>query len=172
MATETYTLDQAEEEVAALRSDAAAKEEQQEITTLIVDGQLTATGGTTAAPTLITTDTWQDSGALASGWSKSSGYFRWTLLSNGWVGVAINIAPDGTNSTDGTTILTAANGLGPAYRPATNKLVAGYVDVQRLVGSNSEAAGLSFHNDGSVACWGIAGGARSVILYGSFPIGF
>jgi hypothetical protein len=173
---DVYTLDQAEEDIADLRGDSSTKEEFQEITTLIVDGQLTATGGTAAAPTLITTDSWNDTGAMASGWSKT-GYFKYTLLANGWVGVAAKLTPDGTatNKPDGSTILSAANGLPAAYRPATNKMVAAYVDIQRLdsvLTSNSNGIGLSFITDGSVQCYGVAAAATSMVCHASFPITF
>jgi hypothetical protein len=141
-----------------------------------INKALTATGGTVSVPTLITTDSWHDTGAMASGWSKT-GYFKYTLLPNGWVGVAAKLTPDGTatNKPDGSTILSAANGLPSAYRPATNKLVAAYVDIQRLDSvhtTNSNGIGLSFITDGSVQCFGIAATATSCIVHAAFPIVF
>jgi hypothetical protein len=172
---DVYTLDQAEEDIADLRGDSSSKEEFQEITTLIVDGQLTATGGTAATPTLITTDSWTDTGAMASGWSKT-GYFKYTLLPDGWVGVAAVLSPDGTatNKPDGSTILVAANGLPAAYRPSTNKLIPAYCNALRTgaVGTATESAALSFITDGSVQCYGIAAAATSCIVHASFPISF
>ena len=176
MPAEDATLEEAHDLIAQVRGELTQKEEQQEITTLIVDGQLTATGGTVTAPTLITTDTWTDTGAMATGWSKT-GYFKYSLLNNGWVGVAAKLTPDGTatNKPDGSTILSAANGLPAAYRPVTNKLVAAYVDIQRLDAvhtTNSNGIALSFITDGSVQCFGVAATATSMICHASFPITF
>ena len=168
MATESYSLEQAEDDIAQVRGELSQKEEN-----LTITGQLTATCGTVSVPTLITTDTWTDTGTMATGWSKT-GYFKYTLLNNGWVGVAAKLTSDGTNNGDGTTILVAANGLPSAYRPATNKLMPAYCNSQKIAaGSNNESAGLSFITDGSVQCFGIAAtSGTSIILHASFPIAF
>jgi hypothetical protein len=140
-----------------------------------INKALTATGGTVSVPTLITTDSWHDTGAMASGWSKT-GYFKYTLLPNGMIAVACLLTPDGTatNKPDGSTILSAANGLPAAYRPSSNKLVAAWCNALRTgaVGTATESAGLSFITDGSVQCYGVAAAATSFALHGVFPASF
>ena len=167
MAVDTYTLEQAEEDIAQLRGDVSQKEEN-----LTITGQLTATGGTAGSPSLITTDTWHDTGALQSSWGKGSGYFKYQLLANGMVAVAAkDLNCSGATVTDGTTILSAANGLPTGYQPAANHTVPAYADVTRVAsGSNNESAALKFVSDGSVQCLGIAAAATLVSCYAIIPI--
>ena len=110
MPADEYSLEEAADHIAQVRGELTAKEEQQEITTLIVDGQLTATGGTAAAPIVITTDTWHSLGSLA-GFTVNVGRYRLTPHNE----VQIDIELDGTG-THGNNV-TFANTMGTVYRP-------------------------------------------------------
>jgi hypothetical protein len=114
-------------------------------------------------------DTWHDTGSMTNGWGKGTGYFKYRLL---LPGVVIVAAKDLTCTTatvaDGTTILTAANGLNPnSYQPAANHIVNAWTDQTRIaVGSNVESCGLKFITDGSVQCLGVGGSATTLNCYG------
>jgi hypothetical protein len=102
---------------------------------------------------------WTDTGSMTgSGWGKGSGYFRYKLLMAGVVVVAVkDLTISGTATVaDGTTILSAANGLNSGYRPGANQIRNAWTDEERIaVGSNVESCGLKFVTDGSVQCLGI-----------------
>lgn len=91
--TETYTLEQAEEDIAELRGQVSLLDEVLITTdvqtgTLEASGVVTATGGTQATPTLITTDNWNSLGA-PSGVTVTRA--RYKLLPFGFVVVQFNI---------------------------------------------------------------------------------
>ena len=77
-------------------------------------GQVTATGGTAAAPTLITTDTWHTM-TLQNSWSAGSGYAQYRMLPDGNVQVRLQVTV-GT-ATNGTTVWTAAAPYAPSTAP-------------------------------------------------------
>jgi hypothetical protein len=113
---------------------------------------------------------WTDSGSLTAGWGKGSGYFRWKLILPGVVGIAVKDLTVGTTTTDGTTILSAANGL-TGYTGSTNKRLSAYVDIQRLDAvhtTNPNGVALSFITDGSVQCYGVAASATILSCYGLY----
>lgn len=66
--------------------------------TQIVAGSLTATAGTAAAPTLITTDTWHSLGTLA-GYTISEGRYRLTASGNVELDVVVSSAGANASST-------------------------------------------------------------------------
>lgn len=114
---EILSLEQHADEIAQMRGELAQKEEQQEITTLIVDGQLTATGGTAAAPHTILTDTWHSLGSLA-GFTVTVGRYRFT--SDNCVELDIAVTGGGSNAN----AVTFANALPsgpPNYRPPIDR---------------------------------------------------
>lgn len=91
------------------------------VTGTTLQGQVTATGGTPANPTLITTD----SGTLITldaGWTVPSGYFSpaYILLPDGHIGLAGCAGQSGTVTSNKT--LNSANPLPAQYRPASSKL--------------------------------------------------
>ena len=173
---EILSLEQHADEIAQMRGELAQKEEQQEITTLIVDGQLTATGGTAAAPTVITTDTWHTLTGFVTGWSVGN-YCKYKLIENNAVRLAFSgLTPDGTltSKADATTILSAANGLPAGYRPATNHRIVCFCSDQRT-SPDAGATGLSspalmFLTDGSIQCFGIGNHSLRVDLYCDMPV--
>jgi hypothetical protein len=141
---------------------------------LIVGTQLTSTGGTAANPTVVTTDTWHDTGSLTASWGKGSGFFKYTLLPSNMVAVCAQGLTVGTVS-DPTTILSAANGLPAAYRPTTAKPLVADTNFLKTapVGSGSfENARLIFNTDGSVSVTGFGLSATFANCYGVFPLGF
>jgi glycine rich protein len=91
---------------------------------LTVGGQLTATGGTAANPTIITTDSWHGLGA-ASGWSKSgngvgsgtNGFYYRIVADSNEVEIAFDLKYNGT-STGGPSTMIASGAIPSAYRPA------------------------------------------------------
>lgn len=117
---------------------------------------------------LVPGDTMHDMGTMTAGWSKATGFIKYTLLLPGVVGIAIkDLQCTGATVTDGTTIVGSGQGLPSGYQPATNKTLVAYCDVLRIVsGSNNEAAALRFINDGSIQCVGIAASATIVSCYG------
>ena len=134
-----------------------------------VDSPMFANGGTINFPTLIQTDTWHTLTSFATGWSVG-GYCKYTLLPDNAVRLAFQaLTPDGTatNKPDGSTILSAANGLPAKYRPATNHRLAAFCDVIR---GPSEAPALQFQTDGSIQCFGIAAASTRVDFYADMPI--
>jgi hypothetical protein len=155
-ASEVYTLEQAEEDIAQLRGDATIKEEFQEITTLVVDGTITAAGGTSSSPTLITTDTWHSLGTLTG---ATINVAKYKLLSIGFVYIWIDIT---FGVSTGVSTLTFSNSLAAAYQPLNAD-----ADVRSpMMSLTNAAAALSRifvgqaggSNPGAVQMIGLAGG--------------
>jgi hypothetical protein len=138
---------------------------------LTVGTQLTATGGTITNPTVVTTDTWHETGGLESGWGKGSGFFKYTLLPNNMVAVCAQGLTIGTVA-DTTPILSAANGLPPAYQPTTPKSLVADTNNIKAGSATYENARLTFNTDGSVIISGFNLNATYCNLNGIFPLGF
>lgn len=138
-----------------------------------IDSPLFSNNGTPAFPTFITTDSWHNTGAMTASWGKGTGFFKYKLLpGDGMVMVAAQGLVPGTVA-DGTTILTAANGLPAGYRPSTNKPVVADTNYLKTapVGTGSfENARLNFNSDGSVQCSGFGTAATFCNCYGTFPL--
>lgn len=83
----------------------------------IVQTALTATAGTAAQPTLITTDTWHAI-TLDAGWIAGTPAPSYQLLPNGWLGLT-GVATHAAITTE--TAINNGNPLPAQYRPATNK---------------------------------------------------
>jgi hypothetical protein len=116
--SEQFDLEHAHDLIADLRGQVDRLTEHIETLTLIVDGTITATGGTQAAPTLITTDSWQSLGSpAATGFTSDHGRYR--LTSDGDVEFDIALTAGGGGGTAGS--YTYANTLPAAYRPAINR---------------------------------------------------
>jgi len=113
-------------------------------------------------------ETWHDLTTMSAGWAIG-GHAAYTMLPNGWLGVAFKDLTPGTD-TDGTVIFSAANGLPAAYRPANNHRVACYTNILRAGGSTAEAAALEFETDGSIQCFGVAAAATRLDLYAAIPL--
>ena len=160
MAAETESLEQHADEIAGLRGQVSMLDE------YLSTGQIVSSS-TAGAPSLILTDTWHDTGSLANGWSKGSGFFKYQLTSRNTVAVSVRSIVPGTD-TDGTTICTGGNGLPAAYRPLNAKAVPAWTDAVR---SGPAATALVFETDGSVQCYGIAVAATTTdIPYAEFPL--
>lgn len=83
-----------------------------------------------------------------------------------------NLAYNGTGtSTDGATILSAANGLPASYRPASAKRLAATSNLLRQPSAGVfEAAAIEVETDGSLQCYGIANGATRIDLHAVYPL--
>ena len=106
--------------------------------------------------TFVPDASWTDTGSMTNSWSKASGFFKYKLLLPGVVAVCAQALTPGTVS-DGTLIVSAANGLGSGYRPSTNKSIVADTNFLKTapVGTGSfENARLTFVSDGSVTCNG------------------
>lgn len=168
---EPFSLTDAEDSISVLRGQADALNEYAELTTAVVAGGLVAQQpGTTHSlagdGTPMTQETWHDTGSLQNGWSKG-GAFRYKMLA--LLNVVFVYAQDivvGTD-TDGTAILSAANGLPSGYRPSRNTRLAAWCDQLRQPSAGLfEACALEFETDGSVQCYGVANGATRVDCFG------
>lgn len=87
---------------------------------IIIDGALTATGGTASTPTIIETDTWNDmTPGLLNGWTvTSSQVARYRLMPDNSVWIVADLTP-GT-LTGGTNVWTTPSGP-PSYVPASTQ---------------------------------------------------
>lgn len=121
--SEQYTLEQAEEDIATLRGQVDLLTEYIATATLVatdvqsvtaeISGAITATGGTAAAPTLITTDSWNSLGTLTG---YTVGTARYRLTTDGEVEIDVSVTSGGSNS--GTT--TFSTDLPTGYIPTTS----------------------------------------------------
>ena len=113
-------------------------------------------------------DTWNAMGPMSAGWSVG-GHASYTMLPNGWLGVAFKDLVPGTD-TDGTVIWSSANGLPAAYRPSNSHRVVAYTNTLRTSGASFEMGALEFETDGSIQCYGIAAAATRLDLFTSIPL--
>ena len=113
-------------------------------------------------------ETWHDLTTMSNGWSIG-GHAAYTMLADGWVGIAFKDLVPGTD-TDGTVIFSAANGLPAAYAPANNHRVVAYTNTLRVSGAAFEMGALEFETDGSIQCFGIAAAATRLDLYCTLPL--
>lgn len=114
---------------------------------------------------------WTDTGGLTNSWGKGTGYLRYKLISPGWVALAAQALTIGTD-TDGTTIITAANGLPTGYRPGGPKQIMASTNALRTgaVGTATEPCWLEIQSGGSIQCFGIAVAATFLNCFAAFPI--
>ena len=169
MSVQPYTVDDAADDIAQMRGELTAKEEQQTVSTINVGAvTIDASSGPLGTGDVTGPETgWTTIGSMASGWSKTSGIFSYRMFPGGLVAIKCqNIVPDGTNVADGTTIVTTANGLPAAYRPANVQRLVGWGDAGKSNGSFFESCGFQFQTDGSVQCFGFSTAARRADVYG------
>ena len=108
---------------------------------------------------------WTETGSLANGWGKGSGYFKYRrFFTNMWLIAAKDLNCASGTKTNDTTILTTANAGWSA--PATNHILPAFCDAARTGTYGLEVPSLTFVNDGSVRCLGVAGGAQTLSCYG------
>jgi hypothetical protein len=164
-----YSTEQIENDVAALRGAHDALEEYAEIGTLVVTTvEVAQAPGTSTSPA--TQETWHETGALTSGWSKN-GFFKYRMLPFGSVQIAANnLNCNAATNTDGTTICSAVNGLPAAYRPASNFRLQATCD-QLRVNVGTEGCALVVNTDGSFTIFGVAGAATRFDCHAIFPLG-
>jgi hypothetical protein len=123
MALESYTLEQAHEDIADLRGKVDLLTEILQTTdvqtvTLEATGAVTATGGTTTTPTLITTDGWRDLGALGVA-NLTVTHHRYRLEADGLVTIDIDaVASAGVAAN----FAAFPNNLVAACRPANTRM--------------------------------------------------
>jgi hypothetical protein len=163
MPIDPYTLEQAESDIADLRGQVDALTEFIATAQLTVTGPLTATGGTPAVPSVLSTDTWNVVPSLNAGWGSTLAYMLLPLTD--LVAVYAHLSCASATTTDGTTICS----FPPAYRPqSVTQWMPMLADALRTSGSNNEGAGLSVLPSGQVQCQGVAGAAtwvRGVGMY-------
>jgi sugar (pentulose or hexulose) kinase len=114
------------------------------------------------------TDSWHDVGPMSASWAKSGGFFKYSLLMPGVVAIAAQALTPGTVS-DGTTILTAANGLPAGYLPShPAQLVAttNFLKTAPVGTASYEPAWLEFEVGGSVQCFGFGLSATFANCFG------
>lgn len=112
---------------------------------------------------------WTDTGSMAASWGKGTGYFKYKFICTGVVMIAAQALTIGTD-TDGTTILTNANGLSSAYRPLGPKQIMASTNALRTgaVGTATEPAWLEIQAGGGVQCFGFALAATFGNCFGVF----
>jgi hypothetical protein len=104
-----------------------------------------------------TPESWHSMGALSNGWSKTGGAaYRWRLLSNGMVVIEMQNTNVGT-TTNGTTVVAAANGPTAGSRPSN----ATWLNVRTDVAGGQSPA-FMVGTDGHIECWGIGATATRV----------
>ena len=125
---------------------------------LTVTGAVTATGGTAAAPTLITTDSWHVL-PLAAGWTTLAGHPvpSYRLLPDGNVqltGFAQHAAFNGV-------VAINTGALPAAYLPAT---------IQAIAGIGNEPGLIAITTGGVVETSGFAAGSVQATFNGTYPV--
>lgn len=113
---------------------------------------------------------WTDTGGMTGTWSKASGYFKYKFIGKGIVMVAAQNLIPGTVA-DGTTILTAANGLAAAYRPAGPKQLpctSNFIKTAPVGSGSFEGSWFEFEAGGSVQCFGFGTAATFANCFGIF----
>jgi hypothetical protein len=113
-------------------------------------------------------ETWHDLTTMSNGWSIG-GHAAYTMLPDGWLGIAFKDLVPGTD-TDATVIFSSANGLPAAYRPANTHRVVAYTNTLRVSGAAFEMGALEFETDGSIQCFGIAAAATRLDLFTAVPL--
>lgn len=129
------------------------------LTTLVTTYDPVALNGTVEA--------WHSMPSIGAGWSVG-GHASYTLMPDGWLGVAFKDLVPGTD-TDGTAIW-ASGSLPTPYRVSNAHRVACYTQQQRVSGATTETAALEFETDGSIQCYGIAAASTRVDLYAVVPL--
>lgn len=107
--------------------------------------------------------------AMQNGWSVG-GHATYALDPLGNLVVSWKDLFAGTD-TDGT-VIWAAGSLPSAYQPPNNRRIACYTDQLRVSGTTVEGPALEIEPDGSVQCYGIAGGATRADLFAVIPLAF
>jgi hypothetical protein len=107
--------------------------------------------------------TWQTFGALANGWAKAGGSYKYRLMGDNSVEVIMQNMTVGT-SANGTTIITSANGLQVGWRPPMTMWKPVRADA---MGGHSPS--MQINTDGSMQCDGAVAAARWD-LYCNFPM--
>jgi hypothetical protein len=160
-ASEVYTLEQAEEDIAGLRGEVSMLDEilitsDVQTATLEASGAVTATGGTQAAPTLITTDSWNSLGTPANVTVTRA---RYKLLPFGFVVVQFNV-----NVTVAAATITFPNNVPAACFPD--------VDIRQPLSFNAAASAIprAFVNstNGQVQIVGLGGANVTGQIDGTF----
>lgn len=168
MATsDTYTLAQAEEDIATLRGQVDALEEF--IPAIgggglyFVNGVLTAVDPVNGGP-----ETWHSMSLSISGWSDNSGTgkgVRVKLLPGNIVALQLNLnITTGSTTTDGSTICTLP---ASAYYPATLQPIPG--TAAKNSASGSQTPHFDITTAGAIRCWGISSG-QAVGCSATYPL--
>jgi hypothetical protein len=113
---------------------------------------------------------WTDTGGLTASWGKGTGYFKYKFIATGVVMVAAQGLTVGT-AADATTILSNANGLTSAYRPAGPKQIPATtndIKTSPVAGTSFEGSWLEFETGGGVQCFGVGAAATFLNCFGIF----
>lgn len=113
-------------------------------------------------------DSWQDTGGLANGWGKGSGFWKFVHILPRLVLFHAEGCTVGTVA-DGTTILAAANGFPSGYRPPAVLSFPAWTDNLKSGTSSYEGAQVSVQTDGSVTVRGFSTAATVMNAWGIFP---
>ena len=117
----------------------------------------------TGGGSVLTEAAWTDFGTYSAGWAKVGGAnYRFRMIFGGPAAGLVMVQMQNLNAssgttTNGTTILSAANGLPAGYRPG----VASWIPV-RCDNEGSQTSAFMFGPDGHVECWGIGATATRV----------
>lgn len=112
-------------------------------------------------------DHWADTGGMANGWGKGSGFFKYVHILPRLVLFHADGLTTGTVS-DGTTILSAANGFPTGYVPPVALTFPAWTDNLKT-STSYEGAQFTVNIDGSVTCRGFATSATVACCWGLFP---
>lgn len=118
---------------------------------------------------------WHGLSGFNTGWSVG-GECEYKLTAENELSIHFrNLVHDGvTANPDGTTILSPANGIPPAFRPQSARRFAVYCNQIRVIASGppttSSMAALEIETDGSIQCYGMAQACTRVDCYYTLPI--
>lgn len=127
-----------------------------------LSGVVTATGGTPANPTKITTDTWQPINVFSNGWSATAGVSQ-RYRTQPFVGVWLDVVITPGTLTDFTLMFNV-----PAlYRPLTTKFVTASTAGGTAI-TNGPAARIDA--GGNVECVGLPAGCTQMRINGFYPL--
>lgn len=116
-------------------------------------------------------ESWHSLTGFAAGWAIGSGSAEYMLTPMNELKIAIRNLSPGTTTTDGTTILSSANGIPSAWQPATARRFPVAVNILRQASAGIfEGAALEIETDGSIQCYGIAAAATRVDGYAILPL--
>jgi hypothetical protein len=113
-------------------------------------------------------DHWQDTAGLQNGWGKGTGYWKFVHILPRIVWFKCEGLTTGT-ATDGTIILSSANGFPSGYRPPDVHSFPAWTDNLKVGTATYEGAQIAVQTDGSVTIRGFNASATVLASWGMFP---